>query len=309
MTDSVKKYIDDCIKHDVLFEMFGNQLYDLNKADYEDLKAQLLLLLDWTDTLTTKTSVNAVLSDIKIFVSEYAKALKTRLDYFAKDIAEKESSFLKDLFKEVFNISLFVPSKITKLIPLVSYSNQNSINSFVDNFTQKVSDTYKNAVTTAYVMGTTKEDVKETLEQITVTLDKTLETESKNIATGIQRQTRNYVFLKNEKKLTFVWNSVLDTSTCLVCGELNSKRFKNISEVPGLPPLHLNCRCSIVAVPKDTQVELPSYSQWLEVQSEDNQKEILGAARYKLYKNGTKIENFVNNGKKLTLDEIYKKNI
>lgn len=309
MTDSVKKYIDDCIKHDVLFEMFGNQLYDLNKADYEDLKAQLLLLLDWTDTLTTKTSVNTALSDIKNSVSEYAKALKTRLDYFAKDISEKESSFLKDLFKEVFNISLFVPSKITKLIPLVSYSNQNSINSFVDNFTQKVSDTYKNAVTTAYVMGTTKEDVKATLEQTTAVLDRTLETESKNIATGIQRQTRNYVFLKNDKKLTFVWNSILDTSTCLICGELNGKQFKNISEVPGLPPLHLNCRCSIVAVPEGTQIELPSYSQWLEEQSEDSQKEILGTARYKLYKNGTKIENFVNNGKKLTLNEIYKKNI
>lgn len=309
MTDSVKKYIDDCIEHDVLFEMFGNQLYDLNKADYEDLKAQLLLFLDWTNTLTTKSSVNAVLADVKTSISEYSKLLKNRLEFFAKDIAKKESSFLKDLFKEVFSISLFVPSKTTKLIPLASYSNQNSIDSFVDNFTQKVSDTYKNAITTAYVMGTTKEDVKETLEQTTIALDKTLEIESKNIATGIQRQTRNYIFLKNEKKLSFVWNSILDTSTCLVCGELNGKRFKNLSEVPGLPPLHLNCRCSIVAVPEGTDIELPTYSQWLEAQSEDNQREILGTARYKLYKNGTKIENFVNNGKKLTLDEIYKKNI
>lgn len=76
MTDSVKKYIDDCIEHDVLFEMFGNQLYDLNKADYEDLKAQLLLFLDWTNTLTTKSSVNAVLADVKTSISEYSKLLK-----------------------------------------------------------------------------------------------------------------------------------------------------------------------------------------------------------------------------------------
>lgn len=309
MTDNVKKYINDLIEHDVLFEMFGNQLYELNKADYEDLKAQLLLLLEEVDSFSLKSSVNKVLNNVEAVITEYSKTLKSRLNETASDIAEKESDFLKSIFLTTFGVLLSIPSKTTKLIPLVSYSNQNSINSFVNSFIQKLTDIYKNAVTSAYVMGKTEEDVETTLEQNTASLDRTLESESKNIATGIQRQTRNYIFLKNEKKITFVWNSVLDSSTCLVCGELHGKRFNNLSQIPGLPPLHLNCRCSIVAVPEDTDVDLPTYSQWLNEQDEDIQKKVLGKTRYTLYMNGTKIENFINNGKRLTLNEIYKKNI
>ena len=309
MTDNVKSYINDCIEHDVLFEMFGNQLYELNKADYEDLIAQMSLLLEEADTLSTKSAVNKILSSFDDVISQYKKNLKERLNDNATEIAKKESSFLKDLFLTAFGISLFVPAKTSRLIPLASYSNQNTVDTFADNFSEKIESAYKNAVMTAYVMGTPKNELSETIKQTTDTLEKNLETESRNIATGLQRQTRNYIYLKNEKKISFVWNSILDNSTCLVCGEMHGKRFNSISQVPGLPPLHLNCRCSIIAVPEDTKVEMPSYSEWLEEQSEETQREVLGKTRYNLYKNGMKVDSFVNNGKKLTLDEIYKKNV
>jgi hypothetical protein len=47
-----------------------------------------------------------------------------------------------------------------------------------------------------------------------------------------------------------------------------------------------------------------TYADWLAQQSEAVQREILGAARFKMYQEGMKIDSFVENGHKLTLKEL-----
>ena len=303
MKKKVKQYINDCIEHDILFEMFGNELYEQSREDYIGMCDTISEYLLGFDSFASKSSTNKFLSFTYLQIEDFIKDMRTKLTDTSVEIAEKESGFIKKELLAVFGITLFIPKKITKVIPLAPYSESNSIETYLTSLENKVKSVYKNAVMSSYVMGTSKEDVSKTVNTSVETIQKNLETETKNIATGLQRQTRNYVFLKN--KMTYVWNSILDSSTCLVCGEMHGKRFSNITGVPMLPPVHLNCRCSLIGVPADVEVEIPSYSQWLSEQDDETQLKILGKARYTLYKNGTDVTHFVNNGKKLTLKEIY----
>ena len=48
-----------------------------------------------------------------------------------------------------------------------------------------------------------------------------------------------------------------------------------------------------------------TFDDWLKDQSAETQKEVLGATRYKLFQEGVKINQFVDNGRVLTIDELY----
>lgn len=75
-----------------------------------------------------------------------------------------------------------------------------------------------------------------------------------------------------------------------------------------------NCRCLIlpyfniegdIRASKDGYVDADiTFDDWLKDQDEKTQKDVLGATRYKMFKDGVKISQFVDNGKVLTLDEL-----
>ena len=75
-----------------------------------------------------------------------------------------------------------------------------------------------------------------------------------------------------------------------------------------------NCRCLILPyfnIEGDTRASKDGYvdaditfDDWLKDQDEKTQKDVLGATRYKMFKDGVKISQFVDNGKVLTLDEL-----
>lgn len=308
MKNSIREYINDCIEHDVLFELFGNELFQTVKEDYINMRDEIGGILEEFGYIVSRAEANKAVSRINAFISSFTEKLNKLLKKTAGEIAEKESDFLKSVIYAYFGINLVIPKRTKSVIPLAPYSSQNSIDTLTERLEEKLKASYKNPVMTEYVMGSSINDVKETIVASERNIEQDLETEVRNVATGTQRQTRNYIFLKNSLKMSYVWNAILDSSTCLVCGEMHGKRFKSITEVPVIPPVHLNCRCSVIGVPEKEDVEIPSYSEWLDSQDEEIQKKILGATRYRLYKNGYSVDKFINNGKKLTLDEVYKNN-
>lgn len=78
-----------------------------------------------------------------------------------------------------------------------------------------------------------------------------------------------------------------------------------------------NCRCLIIPyfnIDNDTKASKNGYvdsnvtfEKWLDEQDEKTQQEVLGKTRYNLYKNGEKIKDFVDDGKKLTIAQIEEK--
>lgn len=99
---------------------------------------------------------------------------------------------------------------------------------------------------------------------------------------------------------------MLDSSTCIVCGNLDGTIYENIEDAPFIP-VHDHCRCFLQPLVEGQEYPSETYSTWLSKQSEAEQRKILGKTRYEMYKQGLPIKRFVNDGmtEKLTLDEIY----
>lgn len=107
--------------------------------------------------------------------------------------------------------------------------------------------------------------------------------------------------------------ATLDNRTCLVCAEA-AHLYKELKDVPNIPQ-HRGCRCNVIPYfniegdtrsSKNGQVRADiTFDEWLRDQDEKTQRDILGATRFKMFQDGAKINQFVDNGKVLTLPELY----
>jgi hypothetical protein len=113
----------------------------------------------------------------------------------------------------------------------------------------------------------------------------------------------------------------LDSRTCVVCGLADQKIYKTLDEAPTLPQ-HPNCRGLYLPVIKGLEeweadderasVDGPvpaktTWRDWLSKQPDDVVRDILGPARYEIYKMGTPISSFVVDGKTLNLQQLMDK--
>lgn len=147
-----------------------------------------------------------------------------------------------------------------------------------------------------------------------------------NTRTALQamaNDTRKLVMQKNEDLIDgYQWVGTLDRRTCLVCGSLDGKEKKKITDFGNQPPIHFNCRCLIL--PKingydeldddDTRASENgevsgkiTYNDWLKSQPENIQKEVLGVTRFERFQKENDVSEFVNDGKVVPLKTfIYK---
>lgn len=126
------------------------------------------------------------------------------------------------------------------------------------------------------------------------------------------------------------WKSVatLDSSTTVLCADLDGKKYMkpkySYSTIPNRPKRHFNCRSIIRPLTKfDTKTTRPengdktgqidsdiTFKDWFTTQSTQFQKDYLGEARYKLYKEERlSIKSFVDvkDGRRFTIKELNEK--
>lgn len=104
----------------------------------------------------------------------------------------------------------------------------------------------------------------------------------------------------------YVWNIVLDTTTCLRCVDRARGSPYQFGAGP-IPPEHPACRCSISPILVGfEEPEVPSYDEWLRRQPTNLQREALGPTRHRLWRSGkVKLDRFVNDrGNVITLEEL-----
>jgi SPP1 gp7 family putative phage head morphogenesis protein len=146
-------------------------------------------------------------------------------------------------------------------------------------------------------------------------------------ASSVATQAREEVFKENEDILDGeMWVATLDDRTCVECGALDGVKFE--IDDGERPPIHPNCRCTMVPVVKSWKQlgidleeappgtrssmdgEVPStvnFEDWLNGQDEATQAEVLGATRADLFRSGDlTIKDFVDTdtGKLMTLDQL-----
>lgn len=139
---------------------------------------------------------------------------------------------------------------------------------------------------------------------------------SRTYAAHVTNAARANLYQQNEDVISKEqWVATLDDRTCIRCAALDNKTFPVGKGTQA--PLHMNCRCVRVPITRSAEAladrgvigtraarnaegltgEVPAdmaFPQWLRRQSEETQREVLGARRFDLFKNGTPIDKFVN---------------
>lgn len=198
-------------------------------------------------------------------------------------------------------------------------------------------NTWDSAIRTGYLTGqTTQQIVRKVMGGVSPetklinpglinTLRNSVYGNTRTVLQSFANETRNRIYEENEDLIfnknyeyRYEWLSTLDSRTCLVCGELDGKLFKSIKDAPQTP-LHRGCRCLVIMhfdikgdtrASKNGQKETSvTFEEWLKEQDEKTQKEVLGVTKYKLFKEGVKIEQFVDNGQTLTLKQLAEKGL
>lgn len=179
---------------------------------------------------------------------------------------------------------------------------------------------------TALLQGETIEQMQRRLRGVAEIKTNNARTLARTYASHVTNGARAETYAANADVIAGeMWTATLDDRTCLRCGPLDNKVFK-VGKGPKAP-LHMNCRCVRAPIIKgrddlikaglikpgsrasiDGQVpDSLKFEDWLRRQSPARQKEVLGAKRLKMWRNGTKLDKFVNDENQIIpLDELRK---
>ena len=142
---------------------------------------------------------------------------------------------------------------------------------------------------------------------------------TRTLLQSFAEETRERTYKENEQyfgdgEYKYEYLATLDNRTCLVCADCSGRLYKKLEDCPHVPQ-HRGCRCLILPyfyIENDKRASMNGYvdaditfDDWLKDQSAKTQKDVLGATRYKLFQQGVKINQFVDNGRVLTIDELY----
>lgn len=89
-------------------------------------------------------------------------------------------------------------------------------------------------------------------------------------------------------------SAVLDTRTTTICASLDGKVFSVKDPKRLVPPFHPGCRTTMIPYDDEDEPIKENYEQWLTKQSVEDQKEVLGETRYKLWMSGESLDSFVD---------------
>lgn len=292
------------------------------KARYQELVKKIKSI---SKSLKENVDSNIAIDDIINYeLKKDKKLLKVAESYIKKGDSSK-IDFLYPALEQIKTAALFKP---------IDTKYGMTYQSYLDGIENGLYNVWDSAIRTGYLTGqTTQQIVHSVLGGVSAksrlvtqgainSFRNSVYSNTRTVLQSFANETRNRVYEENEKYFgskddyKYEYLSALDSGTCLVCGELSGKLFKSVKEFPHIP-LHRGCRCLIILyfnIDNDTKASKNGYvdsnvtfEKWLDEQDEKTQQEVLGKTRYNLYKNGEKIKDFVDDGKKLTIAQIEEK--
>lgn len=288
------------------------------------------------DESFTKRRLDALLRDVRSINAQAVETLERELRSGIQEVASYEGRFQAGRIAETIPIEWNVtqPSPQQLMTAVFSRPFENALfDQHVRSFGAQRTRLIEGALRMGYAEG---QSIPEIARRIRGTRaagysDGLLEGSRRSIETLVRTSLTHTTAIARER--TYQANNdlikgvqivaTLDSRTTLICMNQDGRVYP-IGEGPR-PPFHWGCRTTTVPVVKswrelgvdldeapqgtrasmDGQVgEKVTYSAWLKRQSEERQREILGARRYEMYKSGTSIDRFVRDGRVLTLEEL-----
>lgn len=312
MRNTGNEILKKTLLHYINLEYYANSLDEEFQTLLEELQERCRKAIESQKTISTKASYTAIYRIIKEEVDKFQKELEERLEEQAELIMNQETDFLDNLYNEptekgkegndTSRTAALVFSGVSLAKVLFSpIDGRDTAKQFAERTGKNILRSYDTPLRAGYLFG-------QKSEEVTAQVSSQMKQVSRGIQSGIRtaipsfaKTTDRIVFLNNDVEV--VYCAVLDGRTCIVCGNNHGLHFKSISVAPSIP-IHANCRCVYLKATNVTE-PMPTYEEYIDSLSEDDQLHILGRNRYDLWKNyGLELKQFVNNGTKLRLDEI-----
>lgn len=258
--------------------------------------------------LNTKATYNDIMAIIKGEVSEFQNELEERLEETAETVMNEELDFLDNTYNRTEKGSVAKTAALAlggvtlSRLLFAPVGGKDTTKQFVERTGKNILNSYDTSLRSGYLFGQSSQDV---VNQITNKMGQVERGMKNGIITAVPsyaKTTDRIVFLNNNVEV--VWVTTLDGRACLTCSSLSGLHFKSIAEAPSIP--HFLCRC-ILFPAKDLTEPVPEFEEFIESLTEEEQKDVLGANRYDLWKTyDIPLNKFLNNGKVITLDELDK---
>ena len=325
--------IDSYLKHQINIDRFSNYEAQrlLNILDQAIIQAKNIV--SKTNGSFTKARYERTISNLQTLSAMLNDKLNGIIESDFKELARIERQFVsKVLTGNGITVNLEMPP-IEKLWAAASedtYADTHlTFKNYIDGLSNNFYETWSKNVRAGWLNGMTAAEINRTVLGTVENLNLDAK-EMKALRHSLKMNTRTMIAEQatTARHETYKANSnlfsgyrfigVLDSRQCLFCGSKDQSIYKTIEDAPDLPA-HRGCRCLLIpevrglegfddddqraseggAVPASM-----SYSDWLEKQDAETQRDILGKSRYEMYKNGLPITHFVNDKKILTLKEL-----
>lgn len=297
MRQNYSDILKKTLLHYIDLEYCANGINDDVLILWEELGDECSELISAQNGISTKDAYALVYRMIKEKVESFGTELEERLKEEANAVSSKETEFLSGLYGASLSVGAVSLSKIL----FTPIDGRDTLQSFVDRSKKNILRSYDTALRSGYMFGQSSDSINEqTLRNLKQPING-MSSGIKTVIPSFAKQTDRIVFLQNNLEVT--WVSTLDGRQCLLCTSLNGTTYKNPSLVPTYPA-HNNCRCVIIPS-KEIGDKIPTYEEYIESLSDEEQYHVLGKNRYELYKNNQlTLRQFINNGRVLRLDEL-----
>ena len=302
-------YFDELLYHEIMTIYYGNEFSTERTEEFETVMNQLRDILSQEESISTKKRAKELLLHIYDVLEYYEEDLEGGIETMEGILVQNEISWFSALIFATSGISVDIPKSIQASVLLMPFTITDSVKSFIKGFSLKIKNACKNLLNTSLFTSASKEQLLENFETVMSGLKKNLATETQTMVKSFVDNTQNQIKRANPKVFTgYKWCSILDSRTCDVCADLDGSVYNTIGDAP-FSPIHYRCRCQLIGFfQEEAEPDWTTFSDWVEKIPEEKQIDVLGKKRFELWKNGDlKIKDFVNDGHKIKLEDLYNK--
>ena len=331
--------VDEITRRQHFLEQYYNGQADKLKPFLNRIAKNLRLELTKTQTVTSQARISKLLNFTEDLIrgelSQFTDDLSEQIKLFATNEAEFSSAVVSQSDK-AFEMVVPAPAQLNAAVRARPFNNK-LLKDYLSEFSTKQAKMVRDAVSMGFyegqttqqivqgIIGTKSQNYKNGILNVTRTNASTMVRTALSHTAAVAR---NKTFEDNSDLIPYYeWISTLDGRTSPICRSGDGKVFK-VGKGP-LAPHHYNCRSTETPLfkeevtidgkkltqkdiggtraSKDGQVSADlNYNDWLKLQTDDFQNEVLGIAKADLFRDGgITMDKFVNNkGQSLTLDQL-----
>lgn len=326
------EYESKAILHQIQLERVENGIVRKCLLQLENASRQLAKEIKKTSGVYTKKRYQEIRKYIKDVSKELKANINTDMDIDA--FIEYELEAQVKLYKKYGGVNMVAPAKeqVITTATFTPYTATSTFENYLESFELGFFNVWDSQVRAGYINGlTTQAIVKSVMGEVAKDaqvadfgalhqLRNSIQMNTRTALQSFASETRNLIYRNNSELIDgYKWVATLDRRTCIYCGQMESKTYPTLEAIGDTPPAHYNCRCTVIPIIKgydeldedDTRASMNGYvdgkitfEEWLENQSADVQKDVLGINRYKMFQNGEKLSQFVSDNRILTIAEL-----